>query len=95
MPFLGMSVIYPYLYPAYGLARLANDLDIGVKVQEWNQTIRAAIVLTAMVEDMVSLNESRLQRGERLTSPSTIFTTEDDPRWITRYDPALRFTSTG
>ena len=54
MPFLSMTIVYPYLYPAYGLARLANELSIAVKVQEWNQTIRAAVVLTALVEDLVS-----------------------------------------
>lgn len=49
-----MPLVYPYLYPAYGLAFLANDLGIGSAVQEWNQTIRAAVLLTAMVEDLVS-----------------------------------------
>ena len=54
MPFLSMKLVYPYLYPAYGLAYLANELNVRVKVQEWNQAVRAAVALTAMVEDLVS-----------------------------------------
>ena len=49
-----MNLVYPYLYPAYGLAYLANELSIAAKAQEWIQTIRAAVFLTALVEDLVS-----------------------------------------
>ena len=53
---LSDEIVRPYTYPAYGLAHLADYLNLRVKVPEWNQTIRAALVLTAMVEDLVSLD---------------------------------------
>ena len=53
---LSDKIIRPYMYPAYRLAHLADYLNLGFKVPQWNQTIRAALVLTAMVEDLVSLN---------------------------------------
>ena len=51
--FLSDDAVRPYTYPAYRLAHLADHLKLEAKVQQWNQTIRAAIVLTAMVEDLV------------------------------------------
>ena len=43
------------MFPAYGLARLADSLVVGVKIPEWTQVVRAAIILTARVEDLVSV----------------------------------------
>lgn len=53
---LSDNIVLPYTYPAYRLAHLADYLRLGVKVAQWNQAIRAALVLTAMVEDLVSSN---------------------------------------
>lgn len=52
--FLSDDIVRPYTYPAYRLAHLANHLRLGVHMQQWNQMIRAALVLTGMVEDLVS-----------------------------------------
>lgn len=46
--------VYPYMFPAYGLVGLTDSLVVGVKIPDWTQVVRAAIILTARVEDLVS-----------------------------------------
>ena len=53
--FLTSATVWPYLFPAYGLFHLAAGLEVGVKVPDWYQLIRAAVVVTAKVEDLVSV----------------------------------------
>ena len=53
--FLTSLMVLPYLYPAYGLFHLATSLQVGFQIPEWYQLIRAAVVVTAKVEDLVSL----------------------------------------
>ncbi len=48
-------MVWPYLFPAYGLHHLANSLEVDVRVPDWDQLIRAAVILTAKVEDLVSV----------------------------------------
>lgn len=54
--FLSSFAVWPYLFPAYGLFHLAASLEVGAKVPDWYQLIRAAVMVTAQVEDLVSLS---------------------------------------
>ena len=47
-------MVWPYLFPAYSLLPLATGLQVEVKVPDWYQLIRTAVVVTAQVKDLVS-----------------------------------------
>ncbi|KAI1787875.1 hypothetical protein LXA43DRAFT_1064046 [Ganoderma leucocontextum] len=57
--FLSSLMVWPYLFPAYGLLRLATSLEVEVKLPEWYQLIRAAVVVTAKVEDLRHAREGQ------------------------------------
>ncbi|PIL32276.1 hypothetical protein GSI_05521 [Ganoderma sinense ZZ0214-1] len=50
--FISSLMVLPYLFPAYGLLQLATSLEVGSSLPEWYQLIRAAVVVTAKVEDL-------------------------------------------
>ncbi|KAI1782720.1 hypothetical protein LXA43DRAFT_1068339 [Ganoderma leucocontextum] len=73
--------VYPYMFPAYGLARLADNLIVGVKVPEWTQVVRAAIILTARVEDL-----RHIQGGRRPPQDFVLLVnTGDRETWVSEW----------